>query len=251
MCLIVWDWDPASRELMLLGNRDEYYNRPTLPLHMWPDSPVYAGRDEQAQGTWLGCSHSGRFAALTNFRSGQAPNPKAVSRGELVRSFLNDRSDSQSFLKELATHSDSYNGFNLLVFDGQKLCGFESHTHRIHVLPAGISGVSNAGFDTPWPKLLRSKSRLQQLKKEGLFDNESYFSLLADEQIAPDEALPETGISRILERQLSSVFVKMTGYGTRASSLVRLRPDGISITERSFDASGLQGTVHLQWPLSH
>jgi uncharacterized protein with NRDE domain len=54
-----------------------------------------------------------------------------------------------------------------------------------------------------------------------------------------------------LERQLSSVFVKMTGYGTRASSLVRLRPDGISITERSFDASGLQGTVHLQWPLSH
>ncbi|PJB42839.1 MAG: hypothetical protein CO105_10175, partial [Comamonadaceae bacterium CG_4_9_14_3_um_filter_60_33] len=69
MCLIAWNWQPASRHpLLLIANRDEYYARPTLPLHWWHDAPILAGRDLQAGGTWLGISRTGRLAALTNHR---------------------------------------------------------------------------------------------------------------------------------------------------------------------------------------
>ncbi len=36
MCLIAWSWQPASATpLLLLSNRDEFYDRPTLPLLWW------------------------------------------------------------------------------------------------------------------------------------------------------------------------------------------------------------------------
>ena len=48
---------------------------------------VYAGRDLEAGGTWLGVGANGRFAALTNIRDPHQP-PARKSRGELVARFL-------------------------------------------------------------------------------------------------------------------------------------------------------------------
>ena len=46
------------------------YARPSLPLGPWKEAPeVYAGRDLEAGGTWLGIGPQGRFAALTNIRA--------------------------------------------------------------------------------------------------------------------------------------------------------------------------------------
>ena len=67
MCLIVWNWQPGSETpLLLLSNRDEFYERPCTPLHWWNSDPaatgpgsILAGRDLQAGGTWLGISRSG------------------------------------------------------------------------------------------------------------------------------------------------------------------------------------------------
>ena len=75
MCLIVFAWKllPAC-PLILAANRDEFFERPTQPASWWEDAPhVYAGRDLQAGGTWLGTDKQGRFAALTNIRNGSAP----------------------------------------------------------------------------------------------------------------------------------------------------------------------------------
>src|SRR5476649_288786 len=70
MCLIVFAWRPGhAHPLIVAANRDEFYARPSLPLAQWPDAPhIYAGRDQEAGGTWLGVSAEGRFAALTNIR---------------------------------------------------------------------------------------------------------------------------------------------------------------------------------------
>jgi len=56
MCLIVFAWRPGhAQPLIVAANRDEFYARPSLPLAQWPDAPaVYAGRDQEAGGTWLG-----------------------------------------------------------------------------------------------------------------------------------------------------------------------------------------------------
>ena len=69
MCLIAWNWQPHSDlQLLLIANRDEYYARPTLPLQAWKDASIFAGKDLQAGGTWLGLGQGGRLAALTNVR---------------------------------------------------------------------------------------------------------------------------------------------------------------------------------------
>ena len=85
MCLIVFAWRPGhAQPLIVAANRDEFYARPSLPLAQWADAPqVYAGRDQEAGGTWLGVNADGRFAALTNIRDPHQP-PARKSRGELV-----------------------------------------------------------------------------------------------------------------------------------------------------------------------
>ena len=93
MCIIAWNWQPASdTPLLLLSNRDEFYARPCEPLHWWApeadgEPTILAGRDLQAGGTWLGMSRSGRLAALTNFRQAQPLRSDAPSRGALVTDF--------------------------------------------------------------------------------------------------------------------------------------------------------------------
>lgn len=250
MCLIVWDWDPEAEKLLVLSNRDEAYLRPTLPLHAWSGENIYAGKDEEARGTWLGCSRTGRLAAVTNFRSSQGPNPQAKSRGQLVTQFLAAEMNSEDFLQCIAKQADAYNAFNLLVFDGETLAGFESHSSRTLTMLPGISGVSNAGFNSPWPKLTTTKHRLKELRKAINVSNEDYFALLADTQLANLDACPATGIPQEIEHQLSAVFIKMPGYGTRASSVVQISPASVLFQERTFNEQGKQGLVTVNFPIS-
>src|SRR3990167_3992188 len=75
MCLMFFAWRPGhAQPLIVAANRDEFYARPSLPLAQWADAPqVYAGRDQEAGGTWLGVNADGRFAALTNIRDPHQP----------------------------------------------------------------------------------------------------------------------------------------------------------------------------------
>ncbi|MGB4360081.1 MAG: NRDE family protein, partial [Rhodoferax sp.] len=103
MCLIAWNWQPKSpNPLLLIANRDEFYARPTAPLHWWPDGNILAGRDLQAGGTWLGISRTGRLAALTNHRDLAKQRDNAPSRGELVSGFLQTDSSAGDYLDALA-----------------------------------------------------------------------------------------------------------------------------------------------------
>ncbi|MBF2904338.1 hypothetical protein HKT32_28955, partial [Pseudomonas aeruginosa] len=63
MCLIVFAWQPGhALPLLVAANRDEFYARPSLPLAAWEDAEgVFAGRDLEAGGTWLGLGPAGRF----------------------------------------------------------------------------------------------------------------------------------------------------------------------------------------------
>lgn len=56
-------------KLIIAANRDEFYNRPTMPADFWNEYPnILAGKDLQAKGTWLGITKEGKFSALTNYR---------------------------------------------------------------------------------------------------------------------------------------------------------------------------------------
>lgn len=248
MCVIAWNWQPRSATpLVLLSNRDEFHARPVQALHWWDthdqDVGLLAGRDLQAGGTWLGVNRHGRLAAITNYRSTNVTRRDAPSRGELVAQFLQETQTAQEYLEALSERADTYNPFNLLVFDGHHLMGLESRQARILLFSPGIGGVSNADFNTPWPKLVRLQSGLFQKIQSGTMDIDSLLKLLHDSTLEHDGALPHTGVPLDVERSLSSIFVTMPGYGTRACSVVHLHQDRVDFAEQTVGEQGFQGTV--------
>jgi uncharacterized protein with NRDE domain len=104
--------------------------------------------------------------------------------------------------------------------------------------------VSNADFNTPWPKLERLRTSFEQTlaaaKDEALLQDK-LFKLLSDDRIATDAALPNTGLPADRERTLSAAFIRTPDYGTRACSVISIGRDVAQFTERSFDADGFRG----------
>jgi len=110
MCILSFQWQPdASIPLVLAANRDEFYARPTQPLHLWSDPqmpPLLAGRDLKDGGTWLGIHrHNGRMAALTNYRAPHLQRIDAPSRGRIVTSFLAGNQSAEAFADALSKRS--------------------------------------------------------------------------------------------------------------------------------------------------
>ena len=250
MCLIAWNWQPDSETpLLLLANRDEFYARPTLPMHWWDGGQVLAGKDLQAGGTWLGIGRNGLVAALTNHRS-QTNDPEAKqSRGALVSDFLQGNTTAPDYLAALTLRADDYNPFNLIVFDGLHFMGFESRNKRVILLSPGVGAVSNADFDTPWPKLSRLKSNLQVQCQNGKTDVSDLLPLLQDKSMAADSALPQTGVSLELERLLSATFIQSAHYGTRACSVVTLQRKKVSFFEECHNERGMLSSTQQLFTL--
>ena len=244
MCLIAIHWQPqAPVPLIIAANRDEFYARPTQPLHRWADQPIVAGQDLQANGTWLGVSLKGRLAALTNYRDPAQNRLDAPSRGDITTAFLNSSGTCEQYLETLALQAHLYNPFNLLVFDGQSLMGFESRHRHGFQLPEGVSVVSNADFNVPWPKVARLRDGFAQALRSNGPDSNALFALLSNPGTAADEDLPQTGLSLELEKALSAEFIHMPDYGTRASSVVLVGRRRVDFVERRFDVHGFAGEI--------
>lgn len=242
MCLILVAWRTRpDYPLVVAANRDEFFSRPTAEAEFWPDCEILAGRDLQAGGTWLGITRTGRFAALTNFRDPARQKNDLVSRGQLVAEFLNSDEEPLAWLHTVSTRVADYNGFNLLVSDGDTLASLGSVTGQLKVLEPGIYGLSNHLLDSPWPKVLAAKSALSKALT-ALPDDGPLFEMLRDDAIHPDHALPRTGVSLEWERLLSSAFVKAPGYGTRCSTVLTVGGNDVLVfDERTWLADASAG----------
>jgi len=266
MCLVALAIERHPRfPLVIASNRDEFFQRPTAPLDWWAPAPgapdVLSGRDLQSGGTWLGLTAFGRIALLTNVRGGRVHEADAPSRGHIVTDWLAARERTADFWTRVAL--SGHNGFNLIAADfrrGECFAGsnIDGRTQR---LGPGLYGLSNAGLDTPWPKVVALKNELRTaLESASTVDAlaERLFAALGDRSIATDDALPRTGIPLVWERQLSAAFIRTpeARYGTRCSTLVITeRSAHLPIThvfERSFDSSGaaasLQSFSMTNWP---
>jgi len=241
MCLIIFAWrnDPEYR-LLLAANRDELHRRPTQDAHWWPDrQDVLAGRDLQAGGTWLGVGRNGRFATVTNYREQQNASVYPLSRGALVSDFLAARNDPLTFAEQL--DGSRYAGFNLLLSDGNDLVYLSNRGDGPTVLEPGVYGLANASLDSPWPKLLRSRSRLDELIKAGGANETELLRVLADREPASVNEVDAGGLPFELARALTAPFIVSPEYGTRCSTVLSWPESGrIRFTERRFDAGAQQ-----------
>lgn len=236
MCLILLAWCAhPDYPLVVAANRDEFFARPTEPAGFWPEAPqVLAGRDLKAGGTWLGVSLNGRFAALTNYRDPARIKTGAPSRGELVSRFLKGLQSPTAYIEELESCAGRYNGFNLVFGDPGGLWCFSNCGDGERKLAPGVYGLSNHLLDTPWPKVARGKSALNAALR-ALPNEVPLLALLRDDNIAPDEALPRTGVSLEWERLLSAAFVRSPGYGTRSATVLLMDAAGnVRFIEQGF-----------------
>ena len=261
MCLILTSWQSHPEyPLVVLANRDEFYERATDPMGWWDDHPnILAGRDRAdvkgQPGTWMGISKSGRFAAITNVRAPSEKNPDAQTRGEITAKFLKTSDSPEIFIDTHAHTFNRYNGFNLLATDlsyknpelvwlsNRVLMGKNLRPRKVmnpQRLNPGIYGLSNGMLDTPWPKVQHRVGAFAQLlaMDTGQFKrSEHYLHAMEDMTQAPDDYLPQTGVSYEWEKALSSAFIRTPNYGTRSTSLIRIRKDGCyEVIEKRFDA---------------
>jgi uncharacterized protein with NRDE domain len=252
--------------LVVAANRDEFYERDTEKMDWWSEHPgLLAGRDRAdvlgSPGTWLGFTKSGRFAALTNVRAPSEKNPDARTRGELSLMYLTGEHKPEGFIQHNAKRFEQYNGFNMLMADLSNPSDAQMHwvsnrmmlgqsirprkTFPKQALDAGVYGLSNAMLDTPWPKVTHRVAAFAQtlaMDQGNLKHVDHYLHLLSDTRVAVDQELPSTGVSKEWEKALSPAFIQTPMYGTRSSTVLRIRKDGaFEMVERRFDANGTIG----------
>ncbi|MBD3108334.1 NRDE family protein [Bacillus sp. AGMB 02131] len=239
MCLINFHFqDHDNYQLVVAANRDESYTRPTAGAHFWEDDPfILAGRDLLQGGTWLGIAKNGRFAALTNFRDPKLPVKGRYSRGEIVRQFLTGKMEPSDYINQLAMNREMYDGFNVLVGNGSQLYHYNNILNEKNIISPGTHSLSNHTLNTPWPKVVKGKQMLKEHMNanKGVMELKPLFEIVADEAIASDNDLPDTGVGLQTERALSPLFIKMPGYGTRSSTVLLIdKENNITFAERVF-----------------
>ena len=244
MCLVNFQFRThPTYPLIVVANRDEFYERPTESAHFWEDHPtILAGRDLLQMGTWLGVSKAGRFAALTNFRDPQL-KPGYLSRGDIVRNFLIGHQGPKDFIEELKNNRDSYGGYNIVIGDRHQLFHYNNILDEMNEVSPGTHSLSNHTLNTPWPKVEKGKQRLAEHLLLDDIEVGTLFDLLTDESIAQDSELPDTGVGIELERSLSPLFIKMPNYGTRSSTVLLMDENQkITFAERTY----YKGKMHSE-----
>lgn len=261
MCIVAIAWQLFEElPLVLLSNRDEFLQRPTESLHQWSDKAIYAGRDCQSEGTWLGIQQqmelqpktqaaqpdiyqqNGRWAAVLNFRDGVQATVNERSRGELVTDFLTSDISPMAFARQI--NLQDYAGFNLIIGDANQVVIVNNRGYAPTPLYAGLHVFSNGQPDESWFKTERLRARLRQEVLPLIGENSHFeywqpaaFDVLSDNTKAPPDKLPQTGVANNIEQALSSVYIEpmalatlnlkttMPTYGTRTQSILTLRTE--------------------------
>lgn len=250
MCLFLLSLKQVSQyPVIITANRDESYDRPSHSAKFWKDAPeVLGGRDLQSHGTWLGITRTGRFAALTNFREPELNQPGKPSRGHLVRNFLLANDLPENYLNKLKRDPQQYNGYSLIVGQGNDFFYYSNREQNIIALNQGLYGLSNHLLNTPWPKVERGKKRLKKLLSHNhKISTQTLFEMLADQGSPQD--LHRAGIET--EWMQSSIFVSSENYGTRCSTVLLIDDNHqVHFYERTFNGTPNNFTsVNYQFPI--
>jgi uncharacterized protein with NRDE domain len=238
MCLLLLAIENHPKyKLIIAANRDEFYKRPAEPAHFWSeDKFLLAGKDLEGNGTWLGITKNGKFAALTNYRDMSKIKANAPTRGKLVTNFLLENIEPENYSKSLLDKADNYNGYNLIFGNVQKLFYFSNISKDFTEVKKVIHGLSNHLLNTPWPKVVKAKEKFEMLLKQMQIREEQIFNLLYDNTTFEENLLPQTGLSIEMEKLVSPIFTITENYGTRSSTVILIDNDNnVSFTEKSYN----------------
>ena len=216
--------------LVVAGNRDEYYARPSEgpALRSTSAGPLVAPLDVRAGGTWFGVNAHRVFVAVTNRPSANL-DPARRSRGQVVIDALAATSavDAARILGSLP--AGMHNPFNAFAADGDRAFTFVyEEKGEVRELEAGAHVVGNADPDD------RSNAKIAHvLERAGRVEGETGPEALAAlRDICREHRGPGAG------GPLGSPCVHLDDYGTRSSFLLTLDPDHEHAGDRLWYAEG-------------
>jgi len=242
MCLLLLALHVVpGKPWLLLANRDEFHVRASAPAAFWADKPgVFGGRDLVAGGSWLALHRNGRFAAVTNVRTGrQTAAPR--SRGALVAAFVDAAIAADRYAADVAAQREQYGPFNLVIGDREQalfVSSIDGVPRRLH---DGVHAFSNGSREDEWPKMRRLREGFSALLASRTPADSALLDLLKDAHQPDATQLPDTGVGPVLERLLAPIFIVGDAYGTRASSLAYARTDNsLVLIERRFGPNAVR-----------
>ncbi|ELR06655.1 hypothetical protein VC83_05287 [Pseudogymnoascus destructans] len=247
MCILLMSTAHPAYALVIIDNRDEFILRPTSRPHWWRANKqeILSARDLQReeQGTWLGITKHGNFAALTNYRETDAndiehPVQGSRSRGGMVTAWLtsNENQDAGAFVERLLEGEGvkDVGGFSLLCGKLRRRkeggrdevtplaivsnrCGAAEEVPWIAERRGEVYGLSNTSYTDPvaWPKVELGKEKLSQTidecVKESLGEDDlvrKLFDLLDTDTLPPANG---QSFDKLIFQLRKSIFIPSIG----------------------------------------
>lgn len=261
MCIVAFAWQVfENMPLFLISNRDELYHRPTQMLDYQAEYDIFAGRDLQSGGTWLGTTKTGRWAIITNYRNGRDKRTFNTSRGHIVQHYLTSDLSPMQFAKQLQNQQQHFAGFNLIVGNHQQAVYISNRGEAPQALANGVYVLSNGLMSDDWAKTRHLRKRFTQELLPVLQQHQAIlhddvlnlsFELLQDNRQCDIDDLPDTGIGIEWEQLLSSTFIQSQNYGTRCSNVLMMTDTRLEWYEKiqHGDEQGLMN--YVQYDLAY
>lgn len=149
MCSIIILRQSDNEWPLIVGaNRDEMSGRQCLPpARHWEDRQhIFAGKDLEAGGTWLGINDYGVIVAIMNRVDSLGPMDNKRTRGELVLEALDHSDASESLNALIEIEKDSYRGFNMFIGDNTNAYWLKSDESSAIIeyfnIPDGLSMIT-------------------------------------------------------------------------------------------------------------
>ena len=212
MCLLAIQYQLVPEAPVLVAaNREEVYDRPSLPPSIQSGKPrILCGIDQDAGGTWLGVNQNGLFVAVSN-RPKTLPTFISRSRGLLCKDMLRAPSAREAMsLAMEESHSGKYNGANFVCADAESgwvvYAGDEIDAVE---MTEGLNIIANGDLNDQSDERVQMAQRLLTLQT---LDSPVKFLAIASKVFAR----PPSPTGR------PSIVIRDPKYGTVSSTLISL-----------------------------
>ena len=212
MCLLALQYRLVPESpILVAANREEYYNRSSLPPSIQSGKPrVLCGVDQKAGGTWLGVNQNGLFVGICN-RATAMPLFGQRSRGLLGLDLLRCTSSAKALDKAQSEFAKTrYEGCNIVIADATAgYTIYADENQEVVELKEGLNIIGARNMNDPEDQRVQMARRLLTLQS---LDSPVKFLAVASKVFARAPVGPGR----------PSMVVRNEDYGTVSSSLIAL-----------------------------
>lgn len=211
--------------IVIAANRDELLDRPSEPPAIRDyEKNIFAPKDLQRGGTWIGVNKFGVFAGLTNRKDIRSLSGRK-SRGDIVMEILRHRTARAAYDALAPLSRESFNGFHLIIADKDNmfLIRGDGILMKCAEYTAELLIATNHGIGTPTDEKppRRVINILDAWRAENLFEREPMPQNLSIPLNLHDE-----------EHYGTCINDSENNYGTKSSSIIRLGEQGFEYWHR-------------------